>query len=411
MKKILVIEDQKAMASLLKQTIEMHFNLEVLIAFSLEDTRQILAHETEIVLALSDLNLPDAPHGESIQLLREAHITTVVLTASLDEALRQRIMRERVADFIVKDGSAAINYLVRVVDLLLTNHQREIWLANLSDAVARKLIGLLTVHRFKINVFDQEAVLLKELAKRSPNLLIVGDKTTEQGWFHQLSSIRSQFEFYQLPILACIDSDQGTALALKTMKYGATDYIIQPFGADELYARVNQSIDLQRDYTKIQHLSQTDSLTGLYNRRYFMKYAEDHYQAWLNHGVFCLMVDIDFFKQINDLHGHPKGDEAIRFTAECFNKHFPKAVVARFGGEEFIAAGEFSSPQIIIEQAEDFRQSIEQQSEEKLNLKMTISLGLAFNQPQFDKLIALADQQLYLSKQAGRNCISIDSLA
>ncbi|WFE67870.1 response regulator [Thiomicrospira sp. R3] len=281
MKKILVIEDQKSMALLLRQTIERHFDVEVLLAYDLEQTHQIIKRHPDITLALSDLNLPDAPHGEPIKALREAHITTVVLTASLDETLRQRIMQERVADFIVKDGSAAISYLVRVVDLLLTNDQREIWLANLTDPLARKLVGLLSVHRFKVRVFDQDIALLKELAKSSPSLLVVGDKAWKHDWFHHLSAVRSQFEFYQLPILACIEQENGTALALKYMKYGATDYIVKPFGADELYARVNQSIDLQRTYLEIQTLSRTDGLTGLYNRRYFIEQGEQHYQAWL----------------------------------------------------------------------------------------------------------------------------------
>ncbi|WP_044407077.1 GGDEF domain-containing response regulator [Thiomicrospira microaerophila] len=403
MKKILVIEDQKSMALLLKQTIERHFKLDVLVAYSLQETRDYLAKHQDITLALSDLNLPDAPHGESISLLREAHITTVVLTASLDDSLRQRIMQERVADFIVKDGPAAINYLVRVLDLLLSNDQREIWLANLSDPLSRKLIGLLSIHRFKIRVFDQDSVLLKTLKRSFPSLLIVGDKNTEQRWFQQLSAVRSHFEFYQLPILACIEGEQGTSLALKYMKYGATDYIVAPFGADELYARVNQSIDLQRTYQEIQLLSQTDSLTGLHNRRYFIEQGEKHYQAWLKKGVFCLLVDIDFFKKINDQYGHPKGDDAIRFIATTIKQIFEGFVVARFGGEEFIVVGAYSSKQVIAELAERFRLGVEHASQEKVGVAMTVSSGLAFDAPRFDKLIAQADQQLYRAKSGGRN--------
>ncbi|UQB42640.1 diguanylate cyclase [Thiomicrospira microaerophila] len=403
MKKILVIEDQKSMALLLKQTVESHFDVEVLLAYDLEQTAQLLSVHHDISLALSDLNLPDAPHGESIKLLREAQITTIVLTASLDENLRQRIMKERVADFIVKDGPAAISYLIRALDLLLTNDQREIWLANLSDPLARKLVGLLSVHRFKLRVFDQDAALIKELAKTLPSLLIVGDKACEQDWLHHLSAVRSQFEFYQLPILACIDSVDGTPLALKYMKYGATDYIVKPFGADELYARVNQSIDLQRTYLEIQHLSRTDGLTGLNNRRFFIEQGENHYQAWLTNCAFGLLVDIDLFKKINDHYGHPKGDDAIRFTANRLKQFFGDFVVARFGGEEFIVAGECSNKQQVLALAETFRQSIEQDSEAYMGFKMTVSIGITFNEPSFDRLIAEADRQLYIAKGSGRN--------
>jgi diguanylate cyclase (GGDEF)-like protein len=403
MNKILIIEDQKSMAMLLKQTIESHFQHEVLVAYNLKETREILASHQDIAIALSDLNLPDAPNGESIALLREASITTVVLTASLDESLRQRIMRERVADFIVKDGAAAISYLVKVFDLLLTNHEREIWLANLPDAKLRMLVGLLSIHRYKVRVFDQKIEVFKTLKTASPNLLVVGDKSTEQDWFQQLSGIRNQYEFYQLPILACVSEQNGTSLAIKYMKYGATDYVIQPFGADELYARVNQSIDLQRTYYEIQKLSQTDSLTGLNNRRYFIEQGAKHYQTWLGKGVFCLMVDIDFFKKINDQYGHPKGDEAIKFLANRLKLVFTDYVVARFGGEEFIVAGQYASKQDILAIAEKFRLVVEQESEQATAVAMTASVGIAFDSPSFDKLIAHADQQLYIAKESGRN--------
>ena len=225
----------------------------------------------------------------------------------------------------------------------------------------------------------------------------------DHDWFHNLSAVRSEFEFYQLPILACIEQENGTELALKYMKYGATDYIVKPFGADELYARVNQSIDLQRTYLEIQTLSRTDGFTGLYNRRYFIEQGEQHYQAWLEQGSFCILVDIDLFKKINDEYGHPKGDEAIGFIASKLQHIFCDFVVARFGGEEFIVAGAYESKQSIIELTELFRQAVEKESVVEVGLAMTVSVGIGFNQPSFDKLVTQADQQLYRAKESGRN--------
>lgn len=88
-KKILVVEDQKAMAMLLKTTIETRFNIDVVVAHSLAQAQVALeSHQGQIEIALTDLNLPDAPNGESVSLLRQAGLTTVVLTASYDEKLR-----------------------------------------------------------------------------------------------------------------------------------------------------------------------------------------------------------------------------------------------------------------------------------------------------------------------------------
>lgn len=398
------------MAMLLKARIEERFEVEVLVAHDLAQTQIILAqHAQDIKIALSDLNLPDAPNGESIHLLRQVGITTVVLTASYDEKLRQKILQERVADFVLKEGAAAIEYVLRVLNLLLTNDQREIWLANFSDRLARKIAGLLAIHRFKIRVFDHRKTLFKELEITSPNLLLIGDLDQDGKWFFALSDLRSRFEFYQLPVLACIEQQQGSPLALKYMKYGATDYIVQPFSAEELYARVNQNIDQQLAYQEIKHISQTDALSGLYNRRYCFEVGEHQYQAWLQqkHKVFAVLIDIDFFKRINDQFGHPKGDEAIQFTARQLKAAFKNNIVARFGGEEFIVIGDYQQREWVMTQAEAFRASIEQKSAPEIEVSFTVSIGVAFDIEPFENLISLADQKLYEAKDQGRNQVCV----
>lgn len=407
-KKVLVIEDQKAMGMLLKSRIEARFDVEVLLAHDLAQTKHLLAeYDGQICVALSDLNLPDAPNGEAVSLLKQHNITTVVLTASYDESLRKRIFQERVADYVLKEGAGAIEYVLRILNLLLSNDQREIWLANLSDRMARKLSGLLTVQRFKIRIFDHHKELVAELSHHTPNLLVMGQAGDQSTWLHTLSETRAKFAFYELPILACIETESDINRALKYMKYGATDYIVQPFSIEEFYTRISQNIEQQQAYQDIKHISQTDALSGLYNRRYCLDVGENLYPKWRASGleVFALLVDIDFFKRINDRYGHPKGDEAIVFTAKQLKLYFGDAVVARFGGEEFLVLGTADTGYDVLMDAENFRKAIEEESVKQVGVSFTCSIGVAFNAPSFEQLISQSDQKLYDAKDQGRNQI------
>lgn len=407
-KKVLVIEDQKAMAMLLKSRIEAQFLVDVLVAHNLAQTQQILNDfKDQISVALTDLNLPDAPNGESVGLLKQQGVTTVVLTASYDEALRKRIFQERVADYVLKEGAGAIEYVLRILNLLLTNDQREIWLVNLSDKMTRKLRGLLAIQRFKVRVFDQYKALKTELSITRPNLLVMGQSNQQNIGLQALSETRARFAFYELPILACIENNSDINIALKYMKYGATDYIVEPFSIEEFYTRISQNIEQQQAYQDIKRISQTDALSGLYNRRYCLDVGENLYPKWRASAsnVFALLVDIDFFKRINDRYGHPKGDEAIVFVADQLKQHFSDNVVARFGGEEFIVLGAVDNSYDVLMSAENFRKAIEVESSRQVGVGFSCSIGVAFNASSFDQLIAQADQKLYEAKGHGRNQI------
>lgn len=403
---ILVIEDQKAMAMLLKARIEMSFDVKVRLAHSLAEAQNILSSAShQITIALCDLNLPDAPNGESVALVRKEGVTPIVLTANYDEKVRERMYQQRVADFVLKEGAAAIEYVLKVLKLLINNHERVVWLANLSDRMMIKLSGLLSVQRFNVQTFDQVKGLERALENTQPDLLILGDANITSDWFIEVSKIRAKYKFFELPIIACIETEQGEALGLRYMKYGTNDFIVVPFSAEALYARIHQNIEQQVAYKEIEYISRTDALSGLFNRRYCLEKGEALLNQAPNKGnsPFCGLIDIDFFKRINDRYGHPKGDEAIRFTAKMLSQHFSDYIVGRFGGEEFIVIGAHPDRSMIAGLAENFRHAIEQESEIELGVHFTVSMGLAFEGENLEQMIALADQRLYHAKDKGRN--------
>lgn len=155
-----------------------------------------------------------------------------------------------------------------------------------------------------------------------------------------------------------------------------------------------------------------DTLTGLYTRNVFqMRLVEAGAQAQRHDSPLAvLMLDVDHFKRVNDIHGHSAGDEVLRQVAALLTAQTRAAdCVARYGGEEFVVLLPDSSRQGALQVAEKIRRSVELHPfrlEVGVVLSLTISVGVAVlpeDTPNQDWLVELADQALYEAKKGGRN--------
>lgn len=161
---------------------------------------------------------------------------------------------------------------------------------------------------------------------------------------------------------------------------------------------------------KLQDLSETDALTGLYNHRYFAEHLQKDVAKCLgqNKEVCLLMLDVDNFKGYNDTFGHPAGDLVLQTLAKLFLRYSrPFDIVARYGGEEFAFILPNTKLHQGIAQAEKIRQAIAETIFE--HRKVTVSIGVAnspTNTSNASELLQLADQALYYAKSSGRNKIS-----
>jgi diguanylate cyclase (GGDEF)-like protein len=161
----------------------------------------------------------------------------------------------------------------------------------------------------------------------------------------------------------------------------------------------------------LQTLALTDGLTGLLNRRAFeetlrreLTYAHRH-----GRGTGLVLIDLDFFKDVNDAHGHPVGDEVIRRVSSVFH-HFTRGsdALARFGGEEFILmlrdTDRFQASMV----AERVREQVESLVDLPADIRITASIGVAISTSSDtpESLFKKADDALYDSKRAGRNTVT-----
>lgn len=150
----------------------------------------------------------------------------------------------------------------------------------------------------------------------------------------------------------------------------------------------------------------TDPLTGLMNRRGLNFTIEK--KLSINSFFSILMIDVDFFKKINDTYGHEQGDLVLKCLAEIMQKNFRKNdVCCRYGGEEFIVLIPNVSKEEAYESAERFRKAVEQQFIENVGY-ITISIGIAYwpeSSEDISEVFRIADKHLYEAKISGRNCI------
>lgn len=162
---------------------------------------------------------------------------------------------------------------------------------------------------------------------------------------------------------------------------------------------------------ELQHLSETDALTGAYNRRKLLDaltVSLDQYKARQTPAA-VLLIDVDYFKSINDRFGHIEGDKVLRGLTQHAITHLREGdLFARFGGEEFalllpntsLAAAELIADRLRLSIAEGTFLS-------GGNLKVTVSIGLSTIQPQdqaIESVLHRADDALYTAKRNGRNC-------
>ncbi len=407
----LIIEDQKSMALLLQRELALLTDLTIYICHSLAEATALLNTNINIAVCLSDLNLPDAPKGEAIDLLLRKHITTIVVTASYNDEIRQAMFKRKVADYVLKDGLSSIRYAVQTAHTIYRNSQKQVWLLSTTSKSSSKLLGMLRIHHFQVSLYESCDELQEDLKTYSPDLLLldVSDAFSNLELYTLVNQIRSQYSQNQLPMMSCAPSE-NIAATIKLMKYGVNDFYNTSFTAEEFYIRVQQNIQQAESFLEIERISQTDALTGIFNRGHFFKAGTVRFEQLQSSQqyFFTVMADIDHFKRVNDNHGHQKGDEAITYTAHKIEQTFSNHLVARFGGEEFCILGQVEDAAEIEALCENLRATIENDSLNTTGVSFTISLGLTYSGKNLEEAVSKADKALYRAKESGRNRVSTE---
>ncbi len=396
--KVLVVEDSRAFRNYLVQQLT-QLGCEVTACESVEQTQEALQQHNDFACAVLDYCLPDGQDGEVIDLVLDHRQKVIVLTAMFDVDTRERFIAKGVMDYILKDSMSSVSYLIPLVKRLMNNVNHHALVVDDSKTVRRHVTQLLEHQYIQTTQAENGEEALKVLAEE-PNIsfIITDHDMPEKDGISMIREIRQTLDKNRLAILGLSASDDRTITA-QFLKAGANDFLHKPFNQEEFYCRVHQILDMREANDELYKLANQDSLTGLWNRRYFFNQACNGCEI-----RNIAMIDIDFFKKVNDTYGHDGGDSILVTIANILKIYFKDDVVARFGGEEFCIqqCGPYDD---FVTRLEHMRKRIEKTAvpHDGHEISVTISIGATNLQDKLDQQIKCADDRLYKAKENGRN--------
>jgi two-component system cell cycle response regulator len=453
--RVLVVDDVPANVKLLEARLSAEY-FDVTTAYSGAEALA-LCERAECDIVLLDVMMPDMDGFEVCRRLKSNpathHIPVVMVTALDQPSDRVRGLEAGADDFLTKP----------VTDVALVSRVRT--LARLKMVTDELRMRALTTKEIGIQSPEREAVAD---TGRNGRILIVDDRQTSyerivatlsnehtvdvetdpnEALFHiaegnydlvivslglkdfdglrLCSQVRSLERTRNVPILAVAEADNNARL-VRGLEIGVNDYLIRPIDKNEMLARVRTQIKKKRYTERLRdnvqmsiEMAITDSLTSLFNRRYM----ETHFAALVEQAaargkpIAVLILDIDYFKAVNDSHGHDAGDDVLREFSLRIRKAIRNIDLAcRYGGEEFVIVMPETDMAVATMVAERIRRRIATEpfaiQQGTRNLEVTISIGIAAISAPGDTAAAIlkrADQALYRAKRDGRNRVVPDA--
>ncbi len=407
---ILIVEDSKSFALLLKSMIESKLGYKATVAYSLAEAEVVLqTKRKDFFIAILDYHLPDANEGEAIDFVLDKDLPGIIVTGSFDKNLPERALRSNIVDYFLKKDFSDPSLVLNAIRRQMTNKEVKILLVDDSGALRKYYKSMLGRFNYQILEASDGQEALKVLWENQDVKLVLTDYNMPgMDGFELISKIRALHKKETMGIIGLSSIDDKSLIA-KSLKYGANDFMSKSFGLEELSLRVSQVLDNIGPISEIKESASRGYLTRLHNRLHFFSESGKALQKAVvrKRNLSLCLFDIDHFKKFNDTYGHDTGDDALKVVAKVINKHFEgSAITARYGGEEFCVLFDDKTADEAVELLEAFRVDL---SETKFDangteLSLTISLGLVTGlKDSVEELLTLADGCLYTAKEAGRN--------
>jgi len=453
--RVLVVDDIQANVKLLEARLSAEY-FDVVTAMSGAEALTISVR-AECDLVLLDVMMPDMDGFEVCRRLKTNpathHIPVVMVTALDQPSDRVRGLEAGADDFLTKpvpdlELIARVRSLTRLKmmidelrmraltsrDIGIESPEREavsdsgrggrVLIVDDRPASHERLAAVLAAeHSVEVEADPQEALF--RAADGDFDLLIVSLGLEHFDALRLCSQIRSLERTRNLPILAIAEPDNNARM-VRGLEIGVNDFLIRPVDKNELLARARSQVRKRRYTERLRDnlqmsidLAITDALTGLHNRRYMESHLATLIEQATARGkpLAALLIDIDFFKSVNDTYGHDAGDDVLRDFALRLKKSIRGIDLAcRYGGEEFVVIMPETDVAVAAMVAERLRRKIAAEpfaiQREARTIPVTISIGLAALRSGADNgasILKRADEALYRAKRAGRNRVVPDA--
>ena len=413
-RQILLVEDSRSLGLMVKSKIEARLALSVSLAKNFADAKRLISDQrNNFFLAIIDLTLPDASGNEVVDYVLIRNIPPIIFAGRFSPELRDILWQKMIIDYVLKENPQSIDYLLGLVRRIANNSGIKALVVDDSRSSRLELSNMLTIHHFSVYEAPNGEKALPILEQHPDIKLLITDNDMPRMTGLELTKeVRRRYAKDELAIIGLSGSDDRT-ISTQFIKNGANDFLGKPFSHEEFYCRVNQNMDLLEYIRKIKESSNRDYLTGLYNRRYFFEMGKK-LLASASRGhldVAVALLDIDFFKKVNDTYGHDAGDIVLKNLGAMLLARFRETdIVCRYGGEEICILVVNMAEESIHEVFDGVRENIAHTpidlDGEKIHI--TVSIGMCAKiQESLENMITSADEMLYMAKACGRNQVRI----
>lgn len=406
-----MLEQDVSFAQTLKYDIEKALPVDVTMVNSISIARAILRKNPEkFFLSVSSVVNFDSESFEKIDLLAECHIPAIVIVEQYEDELRDQLIKRHVIDYVVKDNSRSdTSYICDLIARILKNVVIKVLVVDDSKVAQFVITRELSLQKFNVLQVDNGLAAIEMLEQNPDIKLVLVDY--QMKMVDGVTFVKKARELYRKDemLIIGISSSADPRLAVKFLKAGANDFISKPFNYEMMLCRINQNLDMLDAVEYAKHLSNVDYLSSVYNRRYFFEEGNKIFRNLGRNDVLTvMMVDIDFFKKVNDVYGHDIGDEVIKTVASQLTLHFKGDIVARMGGEEFAVISLNPDYRTSFAHIHEFKNNIAKQTLEVKGHKIKFTCSIGVNNilgKSLDEMMVHADRLLYIAKQSGRNRI------
>jgi diguanylate cyclase (GGDEF)-like protein len=407
---ILVLDQDAQFTHALKANIERQLPVEVLIVKSVKRAKVILkSYPENFFLGVTSTYIDDADAFEKVDLLGEFKLPMIVLVDQYTDEMRDQLIKRHVIDYVAKDQTTNIKYICDLIARIYKNISVKALIVDDSKVSRFVMARELSLQKFQVleAANANEAI---EILKHDEDikLVLIDHQMPHVNGITLVQKLRETYSKEQL-LLIGISTSNEPRLTVKFLKAGANDFISKPFNYETLLCRINQNMDMLDALDFARHLSNVDYLSGVYNRRYFFEQGDNIFHLKPRPPVITvIMIDIDFFKNVNDLYGHDIGDEVIKHFASLLKDYFRNDLVARLGGEEFAVLSTDPAYYDSFSHVDAFRAKVASQRLQikKHFIQYSCSIGVTnIKRNNLHDMIVHADRLLYNAKNNGRNRI------
>ena len=277
----------------------------------------------------------------------------------------------------------------------------------LLEAIIKRIPDLVVVTE------NNEKCAVARVLEEKPDLILLDVMMPEIDGFEICSQLKSNEQTAAIPIMFLTANNQ-TGAQLQGYDSGAIDYITKPFEPDVLVSKIRVVLNMIGHVELLLKEANTDKLTGLFNRRYLQEILGPLFREsnLKDDEMSLMMIDVDFFKSVNDTYGHLTGDLVLKRVAKVVKeKLYACDTLVRYGGEEFLILLTNTDIKTAQEVADKLRQAIESLTWEFTTepICITASFGVSSSKTvdsdDPEELLRMADRALYVAKNRGRNTV------